>query len=97
MRTILVIAVLATLAACGQPASTETDTPVADAAAHDAAPASAMPEADAVAAATAAGYTDVVDLAPNPDGSWSATGTKDGAATQITISASGVTPTVPLQ
>jgi hypothetical protein len=96
MRTILVIAALAALAACGQPSSS-TEATTADAAAHDAAPANAMAEADAVTAATAAGYTDVVDLAPNPDGSWSATGTKDGAATQITISASGVAPTVPLE
>lgn len=94
MRSLVVIAALAALAACGQQtASTETDT-TAEAPAMTAA-ASAISETDAKARAEAAGYADVVDLAPNPDGSWSATGTKDGAAAQITITESGVTLTIP--
>jgi predicted aspartyl protease len=96
MRTILIIAALAALAACGQPSST-TESTTTDAAAPVAAPASALTEEAALASAQAAGYTDVVDLAPNPDGTWSATGTKDGAAVQITINDTGAQPTVPLQ
>jgi hypothetical protein len=95
MRTILVIAALAALTACGQPSS-NTDAATTDAAAHTEAAPSSITEADAIGRAEAAGFTDLVDLAPNPDGSWSATGAKDGAAVQITISESGVAPTVPL-
>jgi hypothetical protein len=94
MRFVLVIAAFAALAACSQETTTSQTETTTEA---PAAPASTIAEADAISRAEAAGYTNIVDLAPNPDGSWSATGTKDGAAVQITITDAGAVPTVPLE
>jgi hypothetical protein len=49
-----------------------------------------LTEADARARAEGAGYTNVTGLTQNADGTWTATGTMNGATTSITISDSGV-------
>lgn len=93
MRSLIILAAFAALAACSQETTTAPSDSAEPAAAAPAA--SSMSEADAQARAEAAGYTAVTDLAPNPDGSWSAMGTKDGAAIQLTITESGAAPTLP--
>lgn len=92
MRTVLSLAVLA-LAACSPPAeTTTTDTTTATETPAPAAPTVIMiTEADARSRLEAAGYTDITGLTQNADGTWSATGTKDGQSTTVTISDSGVT------
>ncbi|MGD9966603.1 MAG: hypothetical protein AB7T59_08800 [Hyphomonadaceae bacterium] len=93
MRAIFIAAAIAALAACSQETTT-TETP--DTTAEAPAPAPAAPtvvvltEPDARAQIEAAGYTNVTGLTQNPDGSWSATGTRDGATTQLTIGEGGV-------
>jgi hypothetical protein len=94
MRTIIAIAALSLAAACGQTTTVE-DTPPDTT--MEPAPAPAPPtvvvltEQDARTRAETAGYTNITGLTQNADGSWSATGTMNGAATQITITDSGVT------
>lgn len=92
MRTLLLAAATAALAACGQtttieeaPEPTVVETP---------APAPTvvvLTEADARTRAETAGYTNLTGLVQNADGTWTATGTQNGATTSITISDSGVT------
>jgi hypothetical protein len=92
MRTLLAVAAVAVaLSACGQTATDATT----DTAAEMPAPAPAasivmITESDARARIESAGYTDVTGLVQNADGTWSATATRDGAATQVTISDAGV-------
>jgi len=95
MRTLIAIAALAALTACGQSTTTTTETPDTTAQAPPpAAPTVVMiTESDARTRAETAGYANITGLAQNPDGTWSASGTKDGATTQITIGDSGVTAT----
>ena len=45
---------------------------------------------DARTRAEGAGYTNVTGLTQNADGTWTATGTQNGATTSITISDTGV-------
>ena len=91
MRTVLSLAVLA-LAACSPPAeTTTTDTTTATETPAPAAPTVIMiTEADARSQLEAAGYTDITALTQNADGAWSATATKDGQSTTVTVSDSGV-------
>jgi glucose/arabinose dehydrogenase len=92
MRTLIVIAALAALGACSQ----ETKTEVAPDTAATSAPAAPPPatititESDARTQAEAQGYTNITGLMQNPDGSWTATGTKDGATTSLSIGPNGV-------
>lgn len=90
MRTLIAIAAITALAACGQ--TTTVEEPPAEPAAIEApAPTVIMiTEADARTRAEGAGYTGVTGLVQNPDGTWSATGTMSGTATQIVISDTGV-------
>lgn len=95
MRTLIAVAAIAALAACSQetttttpPETTEIVTP-----APAPAPVIVITESDARTRAETAGYTNVTGLVQNPDGSWSATGTREGATTTITIGESGVTAT----
>jgi uncharacterized lipoprotein YajG len=97
MRTLLAIAAIAALAACGQQTTTETPDTTADSTAPTMpAPAPTtitITEADARTRAEQAGYTNLTGLMQNPDGSWSATATQNGETTTITIGDSGVTST----
>lgn len=91
MRAVFLAAAVASLAACGQPATT-TEAPVTTAEAPPPAPTViVLTESDARSRIESDGYTNVTGLVQNPDGSWSATGTRDGAATQLTVGESGVT------
>lgn len=94
MRTIIAVAALSLAAACGQTTTVEDATPdttVVETPAPAPPPTVVMiTEADARTRAEGAGYTNVTGLVQNPDGTWSATGTMNGTATQITINESGV-------
>jgi hypothetical protein len=91
MRTLLAIAAITALAACGQ--TTTVEAPAEPAAVETPAPLPPAPltEADARARAETAGYTNITGLVQNSDGSWTATGTMSGATTSITITDAGVT------
>jgi hypothetical protein len=100
MRTLLTLAAVAALSACGQ--TTTVEAPAEPAAVETPAPAPTvivLTEADARSRAEAAGYTAITGLTQNADGTWTATGTQNGATTSITISDMGVTaattPTTP--
>lgn len=95
MRTLIAVAAIAALAACSQetttttpPETTEVVTP-----APAPAPVIVITESDARTRAETAGYTNVTGLVQNPDGSWSATGTREGQTTAITIGETGVAVT----
>lgn len=93
MRIIIAIAALAALAACGQ--STTVETPP-DTTAEIETPAPAptvviVTESDARMRAEGAGYTNITGVTQNADGTWSATGTRDGTTTQLSIGEGGVT------
>jgi hypothetical protein len=91
----IAIAALAAISACGQ-STTTTETPDTTVQTQPMAPAPTvvvLSEGDARTRAEGAGYTNITGLVQNPDGSWSATGTKDNATTQITIGENGVTAT----
>lgn len=94
MRALIALAAVAALAACQQEAKVE-DAP--DVAATDPAPAAPPPtvititEADARGQIEAQGYTNVTGLMQNPDGSWTATGTREGTSTQLSVGPNGVT------
>jgi glucose/arabinose dehydrogenase len=93
MRTLIALAAIAALAACSQEAKVEdTD----DTAMTEPAPAPpptviTVTEADARSQIEAQGYTNVTGLMQNPDGSWSATATREGTATQVSVGPNGVT------
>ncbi|HYD87045.1 MAG TPA: hypothetical protein VEA80_06200 [Vitreimonas sp.] len=95
MRTLIAAAALAALAACGQQTTTEeTPDTTADTMTTPApapAPAVTITEADARTRLEAEGYTNITGLMQNPDGTWSATGTRNGETTQVTVGESGVT------
>lgn len=96
MRTLIAVAAIAALAACSQETTTTTPPPPTTEIVTPApapAPVVVITEADARTRAETAGYTNVTGLVQNPDGSWSATGTRSGATTTITIGESGVTAT----
>jgi hypothetical protein len=90
MRTLLALAAVAALAACGQTTTVESEPPTEVAPAPLAPAPVTLTESDARTRAEGAGYTSVTGLMQNADGTWSATGTMNGAATQITISDTGV-------
>lgn len=95
MRTLIAIAALAALVACSQ--ETKTDD-TSDTASTDTATTIAPPppttvtitEADARTRVEAQGYTNVTGLTQNPDGTWTATGTRDGQTTQLSVGPNGV-------
>ncbi len=90
MRTLLTIAAVAALAACGQTTTVEApEEPIIEAPAP--LPPAPLTEADARTRAETAGYTNITGLVQNPDGSWTASGTQGGATTSITINDMGVT------
>lgn len=91
MRTLIAIAALGALAACGQ--TTSTEAPAEPASVEAPAPAApvTLTEADARSRAEGSGYTNVTSLVQNTDGSWTGTGTMNGATTSITINDMGVT------
>lgn len=96
MRTLIAIAALAALAACSQETTTDAtpDTTTVETTTPAPAPAPVMiTESDARTRLETAGYTNVTGLMQNADGTWSATGTREGATTQVTIGESGVTVT----
>jgi hypothetical protein len=94
MRTLIALAAVIGLAACSQETTTE-DADTADVVTP--APAAPPPttititEADARGQIEAQGYTNITGLVQNPDGSWSATATREGTATQVAVGPSGVT------
>ena len=92
MRMVLSLAVLA-LAACSPPAETTTtpDTINVETPAPAPAPTVIMiTEADARSRLETAGYTNITGLMQNADGTWTATCTKDGQTTTVTVNDSGV-------
>lgn len=91
MRAVFLAAAVAALAACGQPATTEAPVTTVEAPATPAPTVIVLTESDARSRIESDGYTNVTGLTQNPDGSWSATGTRDGVATQLTVGESGVT------
>ena len=99
MRTILGLAALAIAAACSPPADTSKQSTPAqtEVPAPPAGPAVTMlTEADARTRLEGAGYTNITGLMQNPDGTWNATATKDGATATVTVTDSGVaTSTAP--
>jgi uncharacterized lipoprotein YajG len=95
MRTLIALAAVAALAACQQETKTEDTGETAEVTTP--APVAPPPpttvtitEADARTRIEAQGYTNVTGLMQNPDGSWSATATRNGQTTQLTVSDSGV-------
>ena len=93
MRTLIALAAIAALAACSQETKTE-DTPDTVEVTTPAAPPPAVitiTEADARGQIEAQGYTNVTGLVQNPDGSWSATATREGTAMHVSVGPNGVT------
>jgi hypothetical protein len=95
MRTLLGAAAFVLAAACSPPA-TETTTPdttaqVETPAAPPAPTVVTISEQDARSRIEGAGYTNVTGLMQNPDGTWTATGTRNGQTTTVTVNESGVT------
>jgi putative membrane protein len=93
MRTAIAFLAIAALAACTQETTT-TDAP--DTTAEMEAPATTptvvvITESDARTRAETAGYTNITGLTQNADGTWTATGTRDGQTTQLSIGEGGVT------
>jgi uncharacterized lipoprotein YajG len=97
MRILIALAALAAAAACGQQSTTTTppDTTTSEATTPAPAPPTVVviTESDARSRLEAAGYTNITGLTQNPDGTWSATGTRDGQSTQVTVGEGGVTVT----
>jgi len=95
MRTLIAIAALAALAACQQETKVDEteDTAATEPAAMAPPPTTTVTitEADARTRIEAQGYTNVTGLTQNPDGTWTATGTRDGQTTQLSVGPSGVT------
>jgi hypothetical protein len=94
MRILIVAAALTALAACNQEtADTTPDTTMSETTAPttSAAPTTVMvTETDARTRLEGEGYTNVTGLMQNPDGTWTATGTRNGQTTQVTVSDTGV-------
>lgn len=94
MRTLIALAAVAALAACSQETKT-TEAPETSNAPTEVAPPPVqtvtITEADARGRVEAQGYTNVTGLMQNPDGTWTATGTKDGQTTQLSVGPNGVT------
>lgn len=90
MRIILSAAAVLMAAACNPPAQ-EPAQPAEAPAAEPAAPTIiVLSEQDARSRLEGAGYTNVTGLTQNADGTWSATGTRDGQTTTLTITDAGV-------
>lgn len=97
MRTLIAVAALTALAACGQSTTTTDTADTSTSAPTEVAPPPVqtitITEADARSRVEAQGYTNVTGLMQNPDGSWTATGTRNGQTTQLSVGPSGVTAT----
>lgn len=97
MRTLIALAAVAALAACSQETKTNETADTSTSAPTEVAPPPVqtvtITEADARTRAETQGYTNITGLMQNPDGSWTATGTKDGQTTQISIGPNGVSTT----
>lgn len=92
MRTLIALAALASVMACSQETTTEAPEAAPEATVAPPAPTViVLTEADARTRAETAGYTNITGLVQNPDGTWTATGTQNGATTSITITDTGVT------
>lgn len=96
MRTLIAIAALTALAACQQ--ETKVDDAADTAKVTTPAPVAPPPaatvtitEADARTRIEAQGYTNVTGLTQNADGTWTATGTRNGQTTQLSVGPNGVT------
>lgn len=87
MRMLIAVAALAAVAACSPEPAPAPDATIAEAPAPTVI---VLTEADARTRLETDGYTNITGLVQNPDGSWSATGTRNGQATQVTVSDSGV-------
>lgn len=93
MRMLIAIAAIVAVSACQQ--ETKVDDAPADTA-DMTAPVAPPPatititEADARSRVEAQGYTNVTGLMQNPDGTWTATGTREGATTQVLVGPDGV-------
>ncbi len=92
MRTLIAVAAIAALAACGQQTTTETtpDTTTTEITTPAPAPVVVITESDARTRLETDGYSNVTGLVQNPDGTWSATGTRNGETTQVTIGENGI-------
>jgi len=90
MRTLIAVAAIAALAACGQTTTTETTPETTTTEVTTPAPVIVITETDARTRLETDGYTNVTGLVQNPDGTWSATGTRNGETTQVTIGENGV-------
>ncbi len=92
MRTLIAVAAIAALAACGQTTTTETtpETTTTEVTTQAPAPVIVITETDARTRIEADGYTNVTGLVQNADGTWSATGTRNGQTTQVTVGENGV-------
>lgn len=91
MRTILAIAAISLAAACS-PATEEDTTP--DTTTNIETPAQpsviVITEDDARTRLEGAGYSEINGLTQNPDGSWTATATRDGESTSVSVGENGV-------
>lgn len=93
MRILIAAAAIAALAACSQETTTETtpDTTTSEVTTPAPAPSTVIiTETDARTRLEGEGYSNVTGLMQNPDGTWSATGTRNGETTQVTVGESGV-------
>jgi hypothetical protein len=94
MRILIAIAALTAVAACQQETKVEEpDTAPTEAVTMAPPPATVITitEADARSRIEAQGYSNVTGLVQNPDGSWTATGTREGTTTQLSVGSGGVT------
>jgi len=94
MRTLIAIAALTAVAACQQETKVDeapADTPAVTTPAAPPPATITITEADARSQIEMLGYTNVTGLTQNADGTWTATGTKDGATTQLSVGPNGVT------
>lgn len=101
MRILIAIAALTAVAACQQETKID-EAPTEIEAMTPAAPPPTVitiTESDARSRIESQGYSNVTGLVQNPDGSWTATGTRESTTTQLSVGPSGVTvvtaPTTP--
>lgn len=91
MRTLIAVAALSALAACGQQTTTTPEAPTVETPAPAPAPMPVMlTEAEARSRLETEGYTNITGLTQQADGAWAATGTRNGQTTQVIVSETGV-------
>jgi uncharacterized lipoprotein YajG len=96
MRIIVAIAAVSLAAACGQTTTVEDDTPdttIVETQTPNPPTVIVLSEQDARSRIESAGYTEVTGLTQNADGTWSATASRDGASTTLTVNDRGVSVT----